>query len=258
MPFAQLIASLIGIGIAGAKSSHDLKKQAQSPQVQAGMQEFHYMYDPVPRRKGYCRVMEWDLIHKKIRDDAKEYEKYIEEEYHLVRTVQYCWPDEWNKFTKQHPKASVRKASGAWYKSTIEAARAIGWWDWIRRNHPEYPGEPIIKPEDDKFCHRVATSRAQRRWFEEAHPEYQGKFPPYNYQTYVLEYARKAVYESGYIPSCQTIGKTRNWEYDTMYDGRLYGLGSDSRKMDGIDWVYGIPDQEYREKIIERDKKYSY
>lgn len=257
MAFAQLVASLLGVGIVGAKNSHDLKMKEQSARAQAGMAEYHHMYDPVPRRKGYCRVMEWDLIHKKIRDDHAEVMQYYDEADYHAQMTEWLWPAQWKKMKDESRDPYVVK--NKWKTPEAELAARMGWWEWVKQNRPEYP-DKIVLPEkvqeEVRRFKRGAVLMAQHRWFKAVHPEYQGKVPFYDYQKYVLEYARKTVYESGYIPSCQKIGKTHHWEFDTMYDGRLPGLGSDHWTAFGIDWAYGIPDQEKRKEVIEIDKKF--
>lgn len=60
--------TFLGFGVAAAKSDHDLRKQANSPEVQKGIAEYRYLYDnPLPGR-GFNYLLEFDVLHAKIRE----------------------------------------------------------------------------------------------------------------------------------------------------------------------------------------------
>ncbi len=111
MPIKFAAALLASIGLC-AKSSYDAKKKANSPEAQMRRDEFEYLYGALPRRKGYNRVLEFDLIHKKIRDDlpviAREMDAEIRRWILYVVTAygiryEYPCPREWQmEFKRRH------------------------------------------------------------------------------------------------------------------------------------------------------------
>ena len=47
----------------------DLKRRANSPEAQAALEIFERNYGANPMQGGYNRVLEFDLIHYKVRQD---------------------------------------------------------------------------------------------------------------------------------------------------------------------------------------------
>lgn len=66
------LLKLLGIfAISQAKSiydNHNLTKYMQSPEYIMLKERYDYLYKPLPRMKGYNRVLEFDVAHEKIRD----------------------------------------------------------------------------------------------------------------------------------------------------------------------------------------------
>ena len=182
MGIAKLVALLFGSGAVMAKSSYDLRKRANSPAVRAAMEDYHEQYDPVPMQKGYKRVLEFDLIHHKIREDLGDI-VLIEKEF-LHKGVE---PDQ---------------------------LRDLAQKGWLYRNARDY---------------------------------YDGH---YSYKQYVVEWARKTVWNSGYMPISGRPYKSNS--YNVLYSGKYPCVWP-------IDFTFGIPDQEFRHllSIADKHSKYS-
>lgn len=183
------ILKLLGIfAISQIRSLYDgyhISKYMQSQEYIMLKERYDYLYKPLPRMKGYNRVLEFDVAHEKIRDILP-------------------------LLDKEHIKKNI----------------------------------------SDEKNYEYAVGCAQNKWLEENEPEFYQC--GYTFQQYILEYARKFVYDNGYIPCCQRIGMIRNRMYDTLYSGKM---PNNTYK---INFVSGIPDQIERKRLQELDRLFKY
>lgn len=183
------ILKLLGIfTISQIKSlydNHNINKYMQSQEYITLKKKYDSLYKPLPRMKGYNRVLEFDVAHEKIRDIL-----------------------------------------------------------------PLLNKEYIKKNISDGKNYGYAIRCAQNKWLEENEPEFYQC--GYTFQQYILEYARKIVYDNGYVPCCQRIGMRRNRRYDTLYNGKI---PNNTYK---INFVSGIPDQLERKRLQELDTLFKY
>lgn len=257
MGWGKLFASLIGLGAAEAKQRYDLEQQAHSPEVQKLKSEYQYLYGNVPSGKGYNHVLEFDVVHAQIREHLKEMQPTIEAARALImalRNEEYgkkykemCDAD-WEKRCELDPDAKLYRpyycradTNFRNWTPNLKYSAEIGWFDWLRDKPPlTYTySEPI---------ELKALWSAREHWLEEKYPYYAKEH--YTYQQFILEVARKTAYDNGYLPTCQSIGKSRNIVYSSLYDGRI-PCGWNHY----IDWMTGIPNQNYRKKIEELDHR---
>ena len=181
MSILKFVALMFGSGAAMAKSSYDLRKKANDPSVKAALEDHHEKYDPVPMKKGYKRTLEFDLIHKKIRDNLDAI-ALIEEEFRQKGVEQ-------------------------------EKLREMAQQAWLYRNARDYY---------DAY---------------------------YSYREYVVEWARKTVWNSGYMPVSGRPYKRS--KYNVPYTGK-------DKCVWPLDFTSGIPDQEFRHLLSIADSHYPY
>lgn len=183
------LLKLLGVfAISQVKSiydNHKINKYTKSQEYTMLKDRYDYLYKPLPRMKGYNRVLEFDVAHEKIRNILP----LLDKEY-IAKNI----------------------SDGKYYDYAVRCAES----KWLEENEPE-------------FCKCG-----------------------YTFQQYILEYARKTAYDNGYMPCCQRIGMIRNRMYDTLYSGKM--PNNDYK----INFVFGIPDQKERERLIEVDKLYKY
>ena len=175
------MALLFGSGAAMAESSMDLKRRANCPEAQAAIEIFERNYGANPMQGGYNRVLEFDLIHYKVRQD--------------LPAIQAL---EWEISQSGLPQEDLRKAA---------------WKGWLYRNAREYHDNG------------------------------------YSYPQYVLEWARKSVWRSGYMPISGRRGK--NPSYNVVYSGKYPCPWR-------IDYINGLPDQKFRHLLEIADQKAPY
>lgn len=93
MGIIKTFGSLLGFGVAAAKSSHDLNKQARSPEVQQGIAEYRYLYDnPLPGH-GFNYLLEFDVLHAKIREINATFDP-VDLRYSSIFDLQRKWYQE--------------------------------------------------------------------------------------------------------------------------------------------------------------------
>lgn len=297
MPIIEFIAMLgASIGLC-AKSSYDAKKQANRPEVKMLHDEFEYLYGALPPRKGYNRVLEFDLIHKKIRDDlpvvARDMAKEIDQQilYNITgfgSRYTYPCPREWSEVFQRCRRAGYLPVQKQWFQflrkegldpedwleiveePITEPSTPSGYasilameemrWDPARESGGRYAAMYEAIQEWRKVKKKVRITQEQYdnnykglvpamrdKWVQKTQPGLS------DYRTYVMEYARRSVYEAGYMPVCQPIGhhrrvRTAFGRTDALYDGSIEGNHWT------IDWDAGIPDQEQRRILAEADR----
>lgn len=92
-------------------------KQINSPEAKLRSEEFDRLYGALPRRKGYNRVLEFDLIHKKIRDDLAMFREMLGGDTTSHTRTQLQWvrvyhPEYWNyqEYVLEYVRKSVYEA----------------------------------------------------------------------------------------------------------------------------------------------------
>lgn len=122
----------------------------------------------------------------------------------------------------------------------------------VREVKQEIPKEEIMAYFHQGNTYNRSIRLAQEDWLKRNYPEYVKA--GYNFIQFVLEYARKTVFDNGYMPSCQQIGGCRNIMFDKLYSGKIYN------NLDQVDFIHGIPNQQERKRLEEIDKthKFSY
>lgn len=106
-----------------------------------------------------------------------------------------------------------------------------------------------LYPDEIQWCRDVASRMAQSDWYMERCPEfYKGH---YSYREWLTEVARKTAADNGYVPSCVDKMQSRPEGYIHLYSGKIGTPGVNGAK---INWEYGIPDQDERDRLIALDK----
>lgn len=255
MSFGELVASLLGLGAVGAKSSIDLRRKDQSPEAQQGWAEYEYLYGKVPTRKGYNRVLEFDVIHAKIREILKEIGPERVDQYYrlIVSSKEYPLSLEYGKRIDEYfTTHAIRPYSGGpdWYKSfpDMKISEEIRWFEYLDEIKFDPSNVHMTKAEE---AHKkaYASKSAQFDWYQQNCKTYVNAH--YSYWQYLTELARKTAYDNGYLPTSQEAGRNRPVGYANIYDGRIYPTGISCIS---IDWAYGIPDQNERARAAEFDK----
>lgn len=177
MGITKLVALLLGSGALMGKSSYDLRQKANNPVSKAELEVFNERIAKNDMKLGYNRVLEFDLIHYKIRQNLE------------------------------------------WIHSKEESLRSSG-------------------VEESEL-----RETAEKAWLYNMGRDYYDR--GYSYREYVLEWARKSVWNSGYMP---TPGRPyKNNRYNVVYTGK-YPCNMI------IDYVNGIPDQEFRHLLSLADR----
>lgn len=91
MPIGKLVALLSASGAALFKSKRDQMKRANSMEAQIQAREFDWLYGALPAQRGYNRVLEFDLIHKKIRDDLAMFREMLGGDTTCHTLTQHQW-----------------------------------------------------------------------------------------------------------------------------------------------------------------------
>ena len=255
MGLLSSFATAFGFGAACVKSERDLQKKANSPDVRQGIAEYKYLYDKVPVMRGYNRVLEFDVIHARIREDLAEVKSEIEKYYLLIHTIHKFsdrWEslcmEEWNRRRRQpNSKEAYMSFVPLHCKGSfpdLEYADAIGWWDWLKAT-----GEDVVyglSENMQEYYWGYATRCAQSDLFERKYTSF--KKADYDYRQYLLELGRKTAYDNGYLPSCQDITTHRAHGYSALYGGKIPCGWSRF-----IAWETGIPNQSARQELAEWD-----
>lgn len=275
-----------------AKDSHDKKKQASSPQVQQMKAESDWLSKPVDPWGRYCRVLEFDVIHARIREiradiGEKKLNQYFK--YELYKKTCFgpghrpplegyliCRYNTRNIRRDKPYRDAYEEFKNAHGGSAFLAAQEIGLIDLMEGNVDLFHDWPPplddeimqgymrkelallrnisettvdLAPEEIQMCRDMASRLAQSDWYMENCPEfYKGH---YSYREWLSEVARKTAADNGYVPSCVDKMHSRPEGYVQYYNGKIGIPGVSGAN---INWEYGIPDQDERDRLIALDK----
>ena len=244
-----LVLSLFGAGAAIAKSEHDARQKMNSQYVKEIDEERRWLEQKPSGMYRQCknRVLEFDVAHAETRKIYSEIdpERLRKWEVLGVAIQRYSL----NGFLR---KCCERpNYTGYEYRWELDLAEQHGIFEELDRL-----GFDVNKPNVSEKLHqwglRQGRMKAMGEWFQKNRPEYVNMKSPtwYSVYDYIYEVARKTAYDNGYYPSSYKPGRIHSG-YPTVYDGRyLAGLRS------GIDFMYGIPNQEERARLAQLDKEF--
>ena len=252
MSILGLVLSLFGVGGAVAKSEYDARQKMNSQYVKEIDEERRWLkqqqHPPGMWRQCYNRVLEFDVAHAEVRRilseiDPERLRKWEElgvaiSRYGIHGFLRQCC---------ERPNYNMYE-----YRWHIDIAETKGIFDELKQMGFDMD-DPKIDPKTRESGIREGHRKAMGEWFEANHPAYVAMKQPswYNVYNYIYEVARKTAYDNGYYPSSYNPNRSLPTGYPTIYDGRfLGGLRSD------IDFMYGIPDQEERARLAQKDIDY--
>lgn len=250
-----LVCSLLGLGATAVKSKHDAYQKVNSDIIKEIDAERVYLEQgrSLLGARKYNRVMEFDVAHAKVREIIAQLDPVRLAKWERLSLAKDYHVADYEKFRRE---CCERPGYSNWeFRWDIDLAERNGFFDYL-----DSINFTVDTPQDKNTAKYLVTMRGGRdkamsEWFEQAHPEFKsrGIGLPFGFRDYVREYARKTVYDNGYLPSSYN----RNWRshngHSSIYDGQYLpgSLGGDT-----IDYWFGIPDQEKRDELFRRDMEW--
>lgn len=245
-----VVAALAAAGIESSQQ-RNLKKQMNSPEVKRMEAERKYLYDPLPVRKGYNHVYEFDLAHKVVRDALEQMLEKGADAVFFDESVERN-KDAWAQIVKEKEPKPYMEGVYTRYPD-ITKAYEYGWFERLEEIDRAICGHMKLwynKPRAEKIADvndRKAFGKSRRSWLYHHAPQYHKA--GYHFDQYVMEYAWRSANNNGYLPSSQRKGQPRNVAYSDICDGRIRCFWKNC-----INWETGIPDQKARNYVKTLDQ----
>ena len=240
-----VVAALAAAGVESSQQ-RNLKKQMNSPEVKRMEAERKYLYDPLPVRKGYNHVYEFDLAHKMIRDALEQMLERGADAVFFNESVERN-KDAWEQIVKDKEPNPNMEWVHIRYPG-ITKAYEYGWFERLEEIDRGISGQIKLwysKPREEKIADingMKAFGNSRQSWLYHHAPQYHKA--GYHFDQYVMEYAWRSAYNNGYLPSSQMKGQARNIAFSDLCDGRIRCSWKNH-----INWKTGIPDQKARDYV---------
>lgn len=252
MGIIGLVLSLFGAGTAVAKSEHDAQQKMRSQYVREidEAERRKMQHQTVSSSFPYNRVLEFDVAHARIREIISEIGEETLQQWEYMALGYAMLPNNDPYVKKLYPRPVLRVFRG--HLTTPEKSKENGFFDHLAELGID-PNHPSLSANDQLLARRDGREGAFQQWFIKNCPEMANRqgISPYSYYNYITEYARKTAYDNGFCPECHNRNRRSHTGYSSVYDGEYCGTLNFK-----VDWWWGVPDQDERERLMEMDKEF--
>lgn len=252
MGIIGLVLSLFGAGTAVAKSEYDAQQKMRSQYVREidEAERRKMQHQTVSSDRPYNRVLEFDVAHARIREVIAEIGEETLQKWELMALGYAALPRNDPFVQKLRPTQVMY-----WHRAqstTLEKAEASGFFEHLQELGID-PAKVRLPHSDNLLARRTGRTGAFTQWFKQNYPEMANRQSahPFGFHDYITEYARKTAYDNGFCPECHNRNRRSHTGFSSVYDGQYAG-----NLHFKVDWWWGIPDQEERERLIEVDKEF--